>query len=197
MAKAAKKTARKKAAAKPKTAKKAAAKAAPKPAPAKKAPDPQQMEYAKGVEQFNARHFGKAAAHFRKALEGDDAALRHRAEVHLRICEKQTASDPKPKQPEDLYTYAVALINERDLDGADKQLDAALKRDKSAGHLHYAKAVVAALRGEASAAYERLKQAVEIDPQNRILARKDADLGGVKDDERIRALLDDDEADEA
>ena len=42
----------------------------------------------------------------------------------------------------------MALINERELDEADKLLDAALRQQKSAAHLHYAKAVVAALRGD-------------------------------------------------
>ncbi len=118
--------------------------------------------------------------------------MRHRAEVHLRICEKQTASAPKPKAPEERYTYAVALINERKLDEADEQLDAALKQQKKGAHLYYAKAVVAALRGEATPAYEHLTQATALDPQQRILARKDADLEAVAGDARIRGLLDDD-----
>ena len=210
MAKAAKKAAKKKAAAKttkarravkaPKVAKarkaaKTRAKPAAKAARAPRVPQ-QQVEYAKGVEQFNARRFAKATAHLRKALEGNDAALRHRAEVYLRICEKQTAAAPKLKTPEEHYTYAVALINERELDDAEQHLDAALKRQKSGAHLHYAKAVVAALRGEATPAFQHLKEAIALDPQNRILARKDADLEAVAQDERIRGLLDD-QADEA
>ena len=189
MAKAAKKAARKKAVRK---AKKSAAPKVKRPTANAKAAQAQQSEYAKGVEHFNARRFAKAAAHFRKALDGDDAALRHRASVHLRICEKQTASAPKPKTAEEHYTYAVALINERSLDEAERQLDAALKQQKNGAHLHYAKGVVAALRGEAAPALQHLKQAIALDPQSRIMARKDADFDAVAKDQRIQELLDDD-----
>ncbi len=184
MAKAAKKSSRKKVAAK-------SSKTAAAPAP-RVVQHEQQAEYAKAVEHFNARRFAKAAVHFRKVLDGSDVALRHRAEVHLRICQKQTESAPKLKTADEHYTYAVTLINERELDEAEGHLDAALKQQKSGAHLHYAKAVVAALRGDAGGASERLREAIALDPQNRILARKDADLEAVAADARIRALLDDD-----
>lgn len=204
-AKAAKKTAKTVASTAARPAAKAAAKAAAKPKPAPKPVVPsrpapavagssaerRQAElYAVAVEAFQAGKFKRALGQFEEVAQGPDASLRHRAQVHIRICRQRTESDTvELASVEDYYNYAVKLINDRRLDEADKHLDQALKKAAGAGHIHYAKAIVAALRKNGDTAYRSLSRAIELDPRNRLLARRDPDLAGVRDEARIVALL--------
>jgi tetratricopeptide (TPR) repeat protein len=205
-AKAAKKAAKTVTAATARPAAKAAAKPAAKPKPAPKAAaapartapsavgssaERRQAElYARAVEAFQAGKFKRAVDQFEEVAQGPDASLRHRAQVHIRICRQRTESDTvELASVEDYYNYAVKLINDRRLDEAEKHLDQALKKAAGAAHIHYAKAIVAALRKNGDNAYRSLTRAIELDPRNRLLARRDPDLAGVRDEARIVALL--------
>jgi tetratricopeptide (TPR) repeat protein len=203
-AKTAKKAAKTATSAVARPAAKAAAKTAPKPKPAAKRPaagktsavpassaERQQAElYASAVEAFQAGKFKRAMEQFELVAEGPDAGLRHRAQVHVRICRQRTQSDKvELASVDDYYNYAVKLINDRRLDEAETHLNQALKKASGAGHVHYAKAVVAALRRESDAAFRSLSRAIELDPRNRLLARRDPDLAGVRDNAQIADLL--------
>ena len=186
--------------AKPKKA--AAKKAAPRgkarrPAmPESAAAERRQAEvYAHAVEAFQAGKFKRAIGQFETVADGPDAGLRHRAQVHIRICRQRTgAGGVELSTPEDHYNYAVKLINDRRLDEADQHLDKALKKASKAGHVHYAKALVAALRRDGDDAFRSLSRAIDLDPKHRLLARRDPDMAGIRDDERIVELLQSDGA---
>jgi tetratricopeptide (TPR) repeat protein len=196
-----------KTAAKPKSAAGAAPKAKPKPKPKAKAaktaaarPAPQRAVasaerqqadlYATAVGAFQAGKYKQALSQFETIAEGPDAGLRHRAHVHIRICRQRTESDTmKLSSPEDHYNYAVKLINDRRLDEAEKHLDQALKKAAGAAYVHYAKAVIAALRKDGEVAFNSLSRAITLDPKNRLLARRDPDMAGIRDDARIADLL--------
>ena len=151
----------------------------------------QQAEiYAQAVEAFQAGKYKRALGQFETVADGPDAGLRHRAHVHIRICRQRTESDTvELRTAEDYYNYAVKLINDRRLEDADRHLDQALKKAAGAGHIHYAKALVAALRRNGDEAYRSLSRAIELDPKHRLLARRDPDMAGVRDHERIATLL--------
>ena len=121
---------------------------------------------------------------------GPDPGLRHRAQVYANICRQRTESARLSlKTPEDQYNYAVRLINDRELDEAEKLLTKALKGSKKAGHVHYALALIAALRDDVDGAYEKLAVAIQADPQHRIQAKVDSDFSAVRSDPRIADLL--------
>jgi tetratricopeptide (TPR) repeat protein len=156
----------------------------------KRRPDPQTEAYEKGMSAFHTRDFAKAQKWFKTAIEGEDAALRHNAEVYVRICEQKLAPDAtQPRTAEELYNLAVGLINDRQLDQAESHLETAIKKQPGAGHILYALAATAALRGDADKAFEALSKAIRADPANRFLARRDGDLAGVRPDPRISDLL--------
>ena len=171
----------------------------PPPKPAAKGPparngssaERQQAElYAVAVEAFQAGKFKRAIDQFEAVAAGPDAGLRHRAQVHIRICRQRTESDTvELATAEDYYNYAIKLINDRRLDEADKHLDQALKKASGAGYVHYAKAIVAALRRNGDDAFRSLSRAIDLDPKHRLLARRDPDMAGVRDDARIADLL--------
>ncbi|MEZ5362758.1 MAG: hypothetical protein R2748_10580 [Bryobacterales bacterium] len=151
--------------------------------------------YAQAVEAFQAGNFKRALGQFETVAEGPDSGLRHRANVHVRICRQRIGSDSiELSSPEDHYNYAVKLINDRRLDDAEQHLDKALKKASGAGHVHYAKAVIAALRRNGDEAFRSLSRAIDLDPKHRLLARRDPDMAGVRDDARIAELLQNDGA---
>jgi tetratricopeptide (TPR) repeat protein len=140
----------------------------------------QTSQYDKAVEYFNDRRFDRALSYFEKAAEGPLVEFRHRAKVHAEICRQQRQrNEPKLKTAEEHYNYGVQLMNERRLDEAERHLERALKLEPKAGYLHFAAAVLGALSGNTEASYQSLKRAIQLDPQNRILALRDADLAPV------------------
>ena len=198
-------TVKPKAAVKRKAAKKAAPakpKAAPKKSTRKTAkrmpPSGERLQaeaYAKAVETFQAGKLKRALALFETVAEGPDAGLRHRANVHIQICRRRTQSDTvELKTADDYYNYAVKLINDRRLDEAETHLDKALKKAARAGYVHYAKALIAALRKNGDDSYRSLSRAIELDPKHRLQARRDPDMAAVREDERIAELLQGDAA---
>jgi hypothetical protein len=155
----------------------------------KQAEEKQAEQYGKAVKLFNSRRFDQALALFKEVSDGPHPTLRHRAQVHAKICQQQEANKVLLKTAEEFYNYGIKLMNERSLDEADRHLKSALKLEPKAGHIHFARAVLGALRGDRERSYESLKKAVELDPHNRYLARNDADLAGVRNDPAIAALL--------
>jgi tetratricopeptide (TPR) repeat protein len=93
------------------------------------------------------------------------------------------------KTADDYYNYAVTLINSRRLQEAAEHLEKALAMAPRADHIHYALAAALALLGNAQAAYERLKTAIDLEPRNRYLARSDSDFAGILDYAPLASLL--------
>jgi tetratricopeptide (TPR) repeat protein len=156
----------------------------------------QQNIYAEGVDLLNARKYSQAATRFSKAMEGPDTGLRHSASVYLRICQQRMQSEPEPKTVEDRYNAAVASINDRRLEDADRLLRLALKQDPKAAHLHFALGVTATLTGDISGAISSLERAIELDPQSRILAMRDSDLAALRSNPAAAALFSNESNDE-
>lgn len=156
----------------------------------------QQNIYAEGVDLLNARKYSQAAARFSKAVEGPDAALKHSATVYLRICQQRMQSEPEPKTVEDRYNAAVAFINDRRLEDADRLLRLALKQDPKGAHLHFALGVAATLSGDIAGAVSSLERAIELDPQNRILALRDSDLAALRSNPEAASLFSNEADDE-
>lgn len=147
--------------------------------------------FEQAMEAFRKQKFKDALALFEAAAQGPDGAIRHRASVHTRICRQRTGSDTVDlKTADDHYNYAIRLINDRRLAEAADHLNSALKLAKQPpAHVHYALAVVAALEDDATTSFSKLQEAIEIDPQQRLIARRDPDLAGLAGKPPISELL--------
>lgn len=146
--------------------------------------------YQHGVNCLSEHKYERALTYFEKVLEGPAAELSERARVHMNIChqrlEKKT---PAWRTAEDHYNYAVSQINAGNLGDAEEHLAKALKQAPNAGHLHYARAAVLALRADVEGALAGLKRAIELDVQNRYLARNDSDFDSLCEDPRFADLI--------
>jgi tetratricopeptide (TPR) repeat protein len=166
-------------------------KAAPPPDPLAPARQQQLKSYEEALKQFQQQKFLKAKQAFEKVLDGPSGELNDRARVHLRICD-QRISGPAPsavKSAEDHYTHGVALMNLGRWDEAREHFDRALKASPKADHIVYAMAALDCLTGEADAALEKLKQAIQLRPENRYHARNDEDFSFLQEDPRFTELL--------
>lgn len=158
----------------------------------------QEEVYGQGVGFLNSRKFTQAVPYFEAVESGPDAGLRHRARVHLRICNRHIQDlGPKLESAEDYYNVAVTLVNDRKLDEADKMLASAQKLEPKGAHILYLRAVAAALRGDLDDAAGRLSKAIELDPQIRLTALADPDFSDAVQSPEIEALLKGDDEDAA
>jgi tetratricopeptide (TPR) repeat protein len=142
------------------------------------------------IHLFHARKFREARERFLAARGGSDRGIAHKAELHVRMCDRRLEEQAVVlRTPDEHYNYAVTLINERKLAMARQHLMKALEQQAGADHIYYALALCDGLSGDLQGAYENLRRAIEIQPRNRIAARQDADFAGIGSQPPLDRLL--------
>ena len=140
----------------------------------------QSQQFSKAADLFNAGKFGMAKRVLKRVQTGPNSALGHRARVYLEICRKKAARKrPILVTVDDFYNHAVLLFNDGDYNAAVRVLNRGLRKDSTAAHLHYVKAVAKVLAGQRTGALIPLKKAIALDPEIRIRALLDPDLQSV------------------
>jgi tetratricopeptide (TPR) repeat protein len=123
-------------------------------------------------------------------LYPDEKELHERVKLYLNVCERQAA--PRETVPssvdERLYAATLALNGGR-YDEALVHLRLVRDEDPDNDHALYMLAVAHAQRDEPAEAVAHLERAIALNPENRALARRDADLEPLHDDEAFRAAL--------
>lgn len=140
----------------------------------------QSQQFSKATNYFRDGKFGLAKRILERAQHGPDASLAHRSRVYLAICLKKRAR----KRPilitvDDFYHHGVQLLNNGEFAAAVRVLNRGIRKNKTAAHLHYVKAVAKILAGQRTGALIPLKKAIALEPGIRILARGDPDLQSV------------------
>lgn len=139
---------------------------------------------------FHTRNFRGARDLFRNATQGADRGIAHRAELHVRMCERRLEEPVLVlRTAEEHYNYAVTMINTRNLDVARQHLMSALAQEPRADHVYYALALCDGLSGDLQGAYENLKRAIDLQPSNRISARQDTDFASIANQPPLDRLL--------
>lgn len=134
--------------------------------------------FEKAIALFHTREFAKARVLFERATDGPVIEMGHSARMHARICERRLSRvEPALTTAEEHYDYAIALMNQRQLEAARQHLETAAGMKPGADHVYYALALCHALRGEPNQVYANLSRAIEIDPRNRGRALRDPDFG--------------------
>jgi Tfp pilus assembly protein PilF len=164
----------------------------PPPAPVRKSTYLEAVAvYERGVEALQRHTFAAAAERFREVLQRypEERELHERARLYLRVCERELQrEEPTPQTLEErIYAATLALNAGRDED-ALRHLTRALTDDAESGNVHYMLAVVHARRGNTEASLSHLRQAVELDPETRGVARRDPDLDSLRGTEAFRQI---------
>jgi tetratricopeptide (TPR) repeat protein len=139
---------------------------------------------------FHSGEFQPAGELFRKAARGPNREMAHVALLHARMCERRlAAAEMTPRSADEHYNIAVALINQGRLEPAERHLQEALAQTPDSDHLYYVLSLCHGLGGDLAGAYDHLKRAIELRPQNRIAARNDPDFAEIGQQPPLVELL--------
>ena len=147
------------------------------PTPATLDASSQSAMFEQAARLFHGGDFGAAITLFERAAAGPQREMAHSAALHARMCAKRLARpDMSLRTADEHYDYAVALINERRFEQAERHLLLAIAQTPKADHLFYALALSRGLAGDIPGAHSNLKRAIELQPRNRAVARNDPDF---------------------
>jgi tetratricopeptide (TPR) repeat protein len=149
-------------------------------------------EYEKAIEAFHKRRFDEAAKRFEALIEKypDEKEFRDRAKMYLAACRNgKKTRGAAPSEPEELYHHAVFEKNRGNPGKALELLKKTAGRRDGDGRLHYLAACCHALQGDVDQALQNLKKAIAASDQNRIQARLDIDLSGLRGHQGFAELL--------
>jgi len=159
-------------------------------ADARSAAQAQLKAFEQAARLFHQRKFADARELFAKSSAGPNREMAHNSDLHIRMCDRRLEKPALDlKTAEEYYNYGVAMINARNLDEAQRHLEAALKLEPRADHVYYAMALAKGLSGDLDGASENLKRAIELEPRNRISARQDADFASFLNQPQIQQAL--------
>ncbi len=163
----------------------------PKP-PERKSTYPEAVSaYERGIAALQRRDYRAAADSFRDLMSRfpEERELQERAQVYLRVCERELAAAAAPRTAEERLVAATVALNAGDHTRTLTLLDEVLREDPKSDLAEYMAAVVYCAKGDRDAAISRLRRAIELNPENRNLARQDGDLESLQDNEAFRHLL--------
>jgi tetratricopeptide (TPR) repeat protein len=148
--------------------------------------------YEKGLEALQQHDYGAAVDQFKSVLRlyPEEKELHERVRLYLNICERQaTPRESSPQTVEERLYASTLAINGGKYDEAISHLRLVRDEDPDNDHALYMLAVAHAQRGEHAEAVAHLERAIALNPENRALARRDADLEPLRDDEGFRMTL--------
>lgn len=147
--------------------------------------------YERGIAALQRRDYQSAADSFRELMARfpEERELQERAQVYLRVCERELAAAAAPRTNEEKLVAATVALNAGDYTRTLNLLDDVLRDDPRSDLAEYMAAVVYCAKGDLDAAIGRLQRAIELNPENRNLARQDSDLEALHDLEAFRRML--------
>ena len=120
----------------------------------------------------------------------EERELHERVRLYLNICKRQaTPREATPRTVEERLYASTLAINGGRYDEAISHLRLVRDEDPDNDHALYMLAVAHTQRGEHAEAIAHLERAIALNPENRALARRDADLEPLRHDESFRATL--------
>jgi tetratricopeptide (TPR) repeat protein len=161
--------------------------AAPEPSapPRSEAYEKALTDYTRGLELVHAGDYTAALEIFGTiASENpDEPELSERARSYASVCGKKLAVAPeRPTTADGLYHLGVIRANDGHVDEALDLLNQGLELEAGSPRLHYARASVFALKGQADAAVADLRKAIEGDAKLRFQASNDPDFERIRDE---------------
>jgi tetratricopeptide (TPR) repeat protein len=122
----------------------------------------------------------------------DERELHESVHLYLNVCERHNgkAKSARPMNTEERIYAATLALNSGDLDQALAHVGRAVSDDPGNDHAHYTRAIALAARGQRTEAVSSLARAIELNPENRGLARHDPDLESLRQATDVRQVVD-------
>jgi tetratricopeptide (TPR) repeat protein len=146
-------------------------------------------QFETAVRYFQKESYGKAKEILKRLADTAPPEVADRARVHMRLCERRSATASAPKTAADNYLFGVAELNAGRPASAAGYLEKAHHQEPEREDVCYALAASYALQGKAEAALELLKVAVDLQPRSRFQARYDPDFRSLAGNPRFRELV--------
>ena len=148
--------------------------------------------YEQGLEALQRHDYDAAVDRLRSVLQRypEEKELHERVRLYLKICERHTTPrDAAPQTIEERLYASTLALNRGRYDQAISHLRLVRDEDPDNDHALYMLAVAHAQRGEHTEAVAHLQRAIALNPENRVLARRDPDLEALREDETFLAAL--------
>jgi len=148
--------------------------------------------YEQGVAALQAHDYARASSILRSVLSRypGERELHERVHLYLNICDRHMAPRAaSPSTPEERVFAATLAINSGSYDDALAHLRRATSESPDHDHAWYMLASVLALREETDQAVQVLLRAIELNPENRAMARHDPDLEHLREHDAVRTAL--------
>lgn len=150
----------------------------------------QLKHYEAGLRYMQEGKFDKAKTELEKVLPDGSPQLRDRASLHLAACGRLTQNvELAFASPEEHFDFAVLLLNDGNYEDAREHLEQILAQQENSDYAHYGIAILDSVTGQAEECLQHLSRAIELNPQNRLMARRDTDFMDMADDPRFTELL--------
>jgi tetratricopeptide (TPR) repeat protein len=147
--------------------------------------------YERGLEALQRRDFSTAAERLREVLTRypEERDLLERVRLYLRVCEREAGPrEASPKTSEERIYAATLALNAGATGDAMGHLRRVTEEDPDNDHAQYMLSAVHAQRGDTETALAHLARAIELNAENRALARRDPDLEALRGEDGFRAL---------
>lgn len=148
--------------------------------------------YEEGVAALQSHEFSRASALLRSVLSRypEERELHERVHLYLNVCERHMAPRAaSPSTPEERVFAATLAVNAGNYEEALEHLRTASSESPEHDHALYMLASVLTLRDQLDAAVPLLLRAIELNPDNRGLARHDPDLEPLRQFDAVRTAL--------
>lgn len=148
--------------------------------------------FQQGVAALQAHDYSRASSVLRSMLSRYPAEkeLHERVKLYLNVCERHMLPRAaSPSTPEERVFAATLAFNAGDYDDALQHLLAARTESPDHDHVLYMLASVLAIREKSDEAVPHLLRAIELNPDNRAMARHDPDLEPLRHYDSVRAAL--------
>jgi tetratricopeptide (TPR) repeat protein len=163
------------------------------------APPPRRSTYAdavllyeRGLQALQAKRYRDAADTLKRVIAEfpEEIELHERAQLYIRVCERQLAPlDATPKTPEEQVYAATLALNAGAVDRAIGLLNAALQQHADNDAAEYMLGVALATKGDRLGALQHLGRALELNPECRDALRKEPELEALRETEELQAML--------
>jgi tetratricopeptide (TPR) repeat protein len=144
------------------------------------------------VKEFHKGELEKAVESFKGFIEKfpADREIVDRAKAYLAVAQRRLKREAVSlKGFDDHYRLAVARINQRDFPGAIKLLEKALEFRANDGLVYYLLADVHCQMGQADAAFDFLKKAIQKDKNFSVLAQNEPDFESLWEDKKFKLIV--------
>ena len=146
----------------------------------------------KGIEFVQKKDFKKAVAELQSLIEKypNEAAIIASARSYIEICRRGEARQKKtPASQNQAYAMGVLEHNRTNYDKAIAYFRQSLEKYPRADYIYYSIAASLALKGDASAAIENLRKAVELNTDSRVHAKNDPDFASLESNRDFIELI--------